>query len=130
LEWRLLSNQKEELDTSKKKVKGTFLVRLNTGEKVSIDKAPFTITRVGDDGNVLHTRVYTKQKGGLMIKTNEGEKLSARGNSIVDFINFVKTKNANLLTVPCPGWPYEHIFQEKPPQRSAYDEASDGEVDE
>jgi hypothetical protein len=114
-----------------KKSRGLFLVRLNTGEKVPIDKAPFTITRVGDDGkSVLHTRVYTTKKGGLMIKTNEGEKLSNRGNSIIDFINYVKTKNAALLSVPCPGWPYEHCFQEKPQMRSAYDEASDGEVDE
>jgi serine/threonine protein kinase len=114
-----------------KKSRGLFLVRLNTGEKVPIDKAPFTITRVGDDGkSVLHTRVYTTKKGGLMIKTNEGEKLSNRGNSIIDFINYVKTKNAALLAVPCPGWPYEHCFQEKPQMRSAYDEASDGEVDE
>jgi len=113
-----------------RKPRGTFLVRLNTGERIPIDKAPFTITRVGDDGNVVHTRVYTNKKGGLTIKPNEAETITSRGNSIRDFIQTVQSKNASLLTVPCPGWPFEHIFSATPIPRSAYDEAGEDDLDE
>jgi hypothetical protein len=111
------------------KPRGTFLVRLNTGERTPIDKAPFTITRVGDDGNVVHTRVYTNKKGGLTIKPNEGETITSKGTSIRDFVALIQTKNATLLTVPCPGWPFEHIFAATPIPRSAYDEAGDEDLD-
>jgi serine/threonine protein kinase len=111
------------------KPRGTFLVRLNTGERTPIDKAPFTITRVGDDGKVVHTRVYTNKKGGLTIKPNEGETITSKGTSIRDFVALIQTKNATLLTVPCPGWPFEHIFAATPIPRSAYDEAGDEDLD-
>jgi len=113
-----------------RKPRGTFLIRLNTGERIPIDKAPFTITRVGDDGNVVHTRVYTNKKGGLTIKPNEGETISSAVNSIKDFVQKIKSKHAALLTDPCPGWPYEHIFASTPVIRSPYDEAGPEDLDE
>jgi len=117
----------KRLAVLERKKGGTYLVRLNTGERISIDKAPFTITRVDQQGSVIHTRVYTKQGGGLMLKTGgeKGEKITSRGNSIPDFITTVNTKNPTLLTVPCPGWPFEEIFSSTPLKRSPYDEAFD-----
>jgi len=113
-----------------RKIRGTFLVRLNTGERTPIDKAPFTITRVAEDGSVVHTRVYTNKKGGLTIKPSEGETISSKGISIKDFVQTIQSKNSGLLTVPCPGWPYEHIFASTPIPRSAYDEAGDDDLEE
>jgi len=113
-----------------RKIRGTFLVRLNTGERTPIDKAPFTITRVAEDGSVVHTRVYTNKKGGLTIKPSEGETISSKGTSIKDFVLTIQSKNSGLLTVPCPGWPYEHIFASTPIPRSAYDEAGDDDLEE
>jgi len=111
-----------------RKPRGMFLVRLNNGEKIPIDKAPFTITRVGDDGNVVHTRVYTNKKGGLTIKTTEGETISSKGNSIKDFLQTVQREKDSLLTQPCPGWPFQHIFASTPIPKSAYDEAEEEDL--
>jgi len=113
-----------------RKTPGTYLIRLNTGEKIPIEKAPFTITRIGEDGNVVHTRVYTNKKGGLTIKPKEGETISSKGNSLRDFVGTVQSTNPSLLSNPCLGWPYEHIFTSTPIKRSAYDEVGDDDLDQ
>jgi serine/threonine protein kinase len=92
------------------KPRGLFLVRLNMGERTPTNKAPFTITRVEDDkGNVVHTRVYSFHNG-LIIKPTEQQKFTGSGYSIWDFIEMLKKDPSELLTVPCPGWPFAGIF--------------------
>jgi len=97
---------------------GLFLVRLNTGENMPVDKAPFTIARVVEDGKVVHTRIYIAKSGGFMIKINEGKIFeSTQKLSLKEFIATVQ--KSSLLTKPCPGSPFT------PWSQSAYEEAPD-----
>jgi len=106
---------------------GCFLVRLNMGGGNPIEKAPFTISRVAEDGKVVHTRVYPREKGGFMIQYGKGAKLRQKSPELVDFIQHAQTKEPLLLSSACPGWPYEDLFRKAPRARSAYEEASDDE---
>jgi len=108
---------------------GCFLVRLNMGGGTSIEKAPFSISRVAEDGKVLHTRVYPREKSGLMIQYGKGPtKIRNKSANLVDLITTIKNKEPKLLTDACPGWPYEDIFSKAPRPKSAYEEvASDDE---
>jgi len=101
------------------KPRGLFLVRLNMGERIPTNKAPFTITRVDDQGNVVQTRVY-RFKNEFIIKPTEDQKIIGRENSISDFIGMLMKNTLGLLTVPCPGSPFEVIFKSKP--KHAYQE--------
>jgi len=109
---------------------GCFLVRLNMGGGTPIETSPFSISRVAEDGKVVHTRVYPREKSGLMIQYGKGKdqnKIRNKSQNLVDFINIIKSKEAKLLTEACPGWPYEDIFAKGPRPKSAYEEASDDE---
>jgi len=105
---------------------GCFLVRLNMGGGIAIEKAPFSISRVAEDGKVVHTRVNPREKTGLMIQYGKGSnKIRNKSGNLVDFITTIKNKEPKLLTEACPGWPYEDIFAKAPRPKSAYEEASD-----
>jgi len=106
---------------------GCFLVRLNMGGGTPIEKAPFSISRVAEDGKVVHTRVYPREKTGLMIQYGKGAKIRSKSPNLVDFITTVKSKEPKLLTDAVPGWPYEDLFAKGPRPKSAYEEASDEE---
>eukprot|EP01123_Difflugia_compressa_P003664 TRINITY_DN148_c0_g1_i1.p1 TRINITY_DN148_c0_g1~~TRINITY_DN148_c0_g1_i1.p1 ORF type:complete len:522 (-),score=81.39 TRINITY_DN148_c0_g1_i1:279-1844(-) len=106
-------------------VQGCFLVRLNMGGGMPIEKAPFSISRVSEEGNIVHTRVYPREKVGWMIQYGKGSKIRNKTSNLEDFIAHVKLIEPKLLTIPCPGWPYSDLFLTKPRPRSAYEEASD-----
>jgi len=98
------------------------------GGGTPIEKAPFSISRVADDGKVVHTRVYPREKSGLMIQYGKGpnqNKIRNKSPNLVDLITTIKNKEPKLLTEACPGWPYEDIFAKGPRPKSAYEEASD-----
>jgi len=105
---------------------GCFLVRLNMGGGTTpIEKAPFSISRVSENGTVLHTRVYPRDTTGLMIQLGKGQKIRNKSTNLVDFINTIKLKEPKLLGEVCPGWPYADLFAQAPRAKSAYEEASD-----
>lgn len=75
---------------------GSFLVRLNTGQKVSIEESPYTISHISSSGHYLHTRVYPEQ-GGFYIKLINGTKIYSAG--LID--SLITKLSKNICISPC-----------------------------
>jgi len=104
---------------------GTFLVRLNLGDNVKIEEAPFTITASGTAKGSHHKRVYTRQgKPGFIIELKGGKEKSD-SSCIEDFIRAIQARpDQDLCVTPVTGHPYARIFQ-KNVQVSDYDVPTD-----
>jgi len=82
---------------------GTFLVRLNSGETISVLEAPFTISLILEDGRCAHIRALTSKHGGLWGKFLQ-TKVPAQPNicSLVD-----KLLEISVVSEVCSGYPFE-----------------------
>uniref|UniRef100_A0A6B2L2V6 Protein kinase domain-containing protein n=1 Tax=Arcella intermedia TaxID=1963864 RepID=A0A6B2L2V6_9EUKA len=101
---------------------GSFLIRLNMGGGTPIEKAPFSVSRIAEDRKVVHTRIYSRETGGLMIQPGSKDKIRTKKTSLTDLIDTVFRKEPHFLRQACPGWPYEDIFSKKPREECPYDE--------
>jgi len=111
---------------------GTFLVRLNMGGQESIEKCPYTITRLDGKGKAYHTRCYPREGSGFLIKFRKGTeevKLRNKSSNIEDFISYIQQQDPSVCGVVCPGHPFRDIFSVEPRKKSQYEEAS-GEDDD
>lgn len=111
---------------------GLFLVRLNMGGQESIEKTPFTISRIDQNGKVYHTRVYPRKNAGFLVKIKKGgteEKLTNKSSNIEDFIKTLQEEHPAICGTVCPGHPFRDIFG-GPGKKSMYEEASDEEDDD
>uniref|UniRef100_A0A6B2L2I7 SH2 domain-containing protein n=1 Tax=Arcella intermedia TaxID=1963864 RepID=A0A6B2L2I7_9EUKA len=99
---------------------GTFLVRLHMGGNISIDKFPYTISRVDPNGKVVHTRIQ-RVSSGFSVKFGSANKtcLSLTDTTIENFIQYLRESSDFMLHV-CPGHPFKHLFHT--PEKSFYDE--------
>jgi len=112
---------------------GTFLVRLNMGGQETIEKTPFTISRLDKNLKTVHTRVYPRgETPGLLIKIKSGseeEKIKNKSSNIEDFISHLQTEKPALCSKVCPGHPFRSIFSGEASKKSQYEEASDEDED-
>jgi hypothetical protein len=107
---------------------GTFLVRLNMGGQETIEKTPFTISRLDDKGKPYHTRVYPREDAGFLVKIKKGTeevKLRNKSSNIEDFISYLQSQSNGVCAGVCPGTPFRDIFTGEPVKKSQYEEASD-----
>lgn len=118
---KMSSEQSErQIASCLSKPRGLFLVRLNMGTQIPTNKSPFTITRVVDNtGKVIHSRVYTSKKNGLIIEfkseKDKNNNIIIEGASITDLIRKLKHHQELLLADCCPGWPFGDIFNPPSP---------------
>jgi hypothetical protein len=103
-DWFFGPCEKIEADKLVKRFKNTncFLIRLNTGQSIAIDKAPFVITKESA-GESIHIRVYPDGGFGKWVcKLPSNEKV--KGGSIDKLIESLKSKggyNGNPVA-DCP----------------------------
>jgi hypothetical protein len=105
---------------------GTFLVRLNLGTNEAIEKTPFTISRIAQDGDAYHTRVYPSKKGqaGYWLKVRDAERelTLKQVGELEDLVTKVTLEHPSVLKQPCSGHPYADLFshvQKKGPYEAA-----------
>jgi len=96
---------------------GTFLVRLNMGGNEPIDKTPFTISRIDQNGFV-HTRVYPLIDGGGFIaevtkKGKEKVKIQKDSPNLDEFIVHIQNSLPDIFSEICPGHPFRRIFSDE-----------------
>jgi len=81
---------------------GSFFIRLNSGESVKIEEAPFTISVVSDRGP-LHIRAMTSKHGGLWCKFDQ-TKIPSQP-TITELI--VRLLEKGLIKKICGGHPFK-----------------------
>lgn len=117
---------------------GTFLVRLNKGTSESIEKTPYTISRISASGDYVHTRVYPSKKHKshpgfwIRLKIDGGDVSVKQGGFIEDLIERLMIDYPSILRKPCAGYPYADLFssvQKKGPYENAETSSEDSEAD-
>jgi hypothetical protein len=111
-EWFFGPCEKIEADKLVKRFKGTncFFLRLNTGQSIAIDKAPFVITKESA-GESVHVRVYPNGAFGKWVcKLPTGEKV--RGDSIDNLIENLKAKDG-YIGKPVADTPFSALTTEQ-----------------
>jgi len=127
----MLSGPAEDALKVHKDTPGVFLVRFNMGGGTSIEKTPYTISRIDGNKKLLHTRVYPRKEGsGFFIQAGGKEKTKIKNNSsgIADFITHIQREDPTMCKTPCPGSPYKSIFIGR--VISPYEEQKSDEEDE
>eukprot|EP01127_Copromyxa_protea_P001311 TRINITY_DN11335_c0_g1_i1.p1 TRINITY_DN11335_c0_g1~~TRINITY_DN11335_c0_g1_i1.p1 ORF type:complete len:562 (-),score=141.00 TRINITY_DN11335_c0_g1_i1:40-1542(-) len=86
---------------------GHYLVRLNSGSSSAIETCPYTISRVQDVDQIVHTRIQPSKNGGFFVKIGT---TTHRGPSLRELISTIEQKNIPELSTVCPGHPFANIF--------------------
>lgn len=117
---------------------GTFLVRLNLGTNESIERSPFTISRVAQGGEYYHTRVYPSRKGEagywLKVRVADQEQSLKQSGELEDLVTKLTLDYPSVIKEPCSGHPYADLFchvQKKGPYENAdLDSEESGDEDD
>jgi len=86
------------------------------GGNEPIDKTPFTISRIDQNGFV-HTRVYPIIDGGGFIaevtKGKEKVKIQKDSSNVEEFILHIQNALPDVFSEICPGHPFRRTFTEE-----------------
>eukprot|EP01128_Nolandella_sp_AFSM9_P001212 TRINITY_DN11319_c0_g1_i1.p1 TRINITY_DN11319_c0_g1~~TRINITY_DN11319_c0_g1_i1.p1 ORF type:complete len:700 (-),score=125.94 TRINITY_DN11319_c0_g1_i1:110-2209(-) len=90
---------------------GTYLVRLNPGGNESIQKSPFTISRVNSDQSITHIRIRQTRRGySLRLLRNDSSLRISTSGGLVELMDKVFHQSRSLCVKICSLYPFAYIF--------------------
>jgi len=98
---------------------GTYLVRLNSGSGAPIESCPYTISRVVENGEYVHTRVQPSQKApGFWVKLGNTKVV---GKNLMTLIANIQIEKLTECSSVCTGHPFANVGKASAQKLGAYD---------
>jgi len=96
---------------------GGFLVRFNMGNRFPCERSPFCLSRIDQDGKVVHIYIQRERggTGGLTFKFGT-ETIETTIFSVLVLIRKFMRDHSDILA--CPGTPLARLFDGAAPQNS------------